>query len=76
MTLDEAAAYLGVAKVTLRRWTTDGQLRCVRVGTRGDRRFRRTDLDAYIQAKTPPRPKPGGKKGEGGSNRTGRARRV
>jgi len=27
MTLDEAAAYLGVAKITLRRWTTDGQLR-------------------------------------------------
>ena len=48
MTLDEAAAYLGVAKVTLRRWTTDGQLRCVRVGKRGDRRFRRADLDAYI----------------------------
>ena len=32
MTLDEAAAYLGVAKITLRRWTRDGQLTCVRIG--------------------------------------------
>ena len=49
LTLDEAAAYLGVAKITLRRWTTSGQLRCVRVGSRRDRRFRKSDLDAYIK---------------------------
>jgi len=49
MTLDEAAAYLGVAKITLRRWTRDGQLACVRIGKRGDRRFRQADLDAYIR---------------------------
>ncbi len=49
MTLDEAAAYLGVAKITLRRWTTSGQLRCVRVGQRRDRRFRRSDLAEYVR---------------------------
>jgi excisionase family DNA binding protein len=49
LTLDEAAAYLGVAKITLRRWTRDGHLVCVRIGKRGDRRFRRQDLDAYIE---------------------------
>ena len=54
MTLDEAAAYLGVAKITLRRWTRKGDLPCVRIGKRGDRRFRREDLDAYIEANTPP----------------------
>jgi transcriptional repressor of dcmA and dcmR len=48
LTLDEAAAYLGVAKITLRRWTRAGQLPCVRVGNRRDRRFRKQDLDAYI----------------------------
>jgi excisionase family DNA binding protein len=48
MTLDEAAAYLGVAKITLRRWTRKGELPCVRIGKRGDRRFRQEDLDAYI----------------------------
>ena len=52
MTLDETAAYLGVAKITLRRWTTSGQLRCVRVGSRRDRRFRKSDLDAYIKRNT------------------------
>ena len=52
MTLDETAAYLGVAKITLRRWTVNGQLRCVRVGSRRDRRFRRSDLDAYIRRNT------------------------
>ena len=49
MTLDEAATYLGVSKVSLRRWTVNGQLRCVRVGSRRDRRFRRADLDSYIR---------------------------
>ncbi|MCA9253656.1 MAG: helix-turn-helix domain-containing protein [Phycisphaerales bacterium] len=72
MTLDEAAAYLGVAKITLRRWTTDGQLRCVRVGTRGDRRFRRADLDAYIRANTLPNSKTTGK---GRAQRTQRSPR-
>ena len=51
MTLDEAAAYLGVAKITLRRWTRQGQLPCVRIGKRGDRRFRRADLDSYIDGR-------------------------
>ncbi len=42
MTLEEAAAHLGVAKITLHRWTTSGQLICVRVESRRDRRFRKT----------------------------------
>ena len=57
MTLDEAAAYLGVAKITLRRWTRDGQLACVRIGKRGDRRFRRQHLDECIRSKSKPEPK-------------------
>ena len=57
MTLDEAAAYLGVAKITLRRWTRNGQLACVRIGKRGDRRFRRQHLDEYIRSKNKPEPK-------------------
>lgn len=57
MTLDEAAAYLGVAKITLRRWTRNGQLACVRIGKRGDRRFRRKHLDECIRSKNKPEPK-------------------
>ncbi len=55
MTLDEAAAYLGVAKITLRRWTRKGELACVRIGKRGDRRFRQADLDAYIKQNMSPK---------------------
>ena len=55
MTLDEAATYLGVAKITLRRWTRDGQLACVRIGKRGDRRFRQADLHAYIRRNASPK---------------------
>lgn len=51
-TLDEAAAYLGVAKITLRRWTRNGQLACVRVGKRGDRRFRRQNPDECMRFKS------------------------
>ena len=55
MSLDEASEYLQVAKVTLRRWTSKGQLRCVRIGSRGDRRFRKSDLDAYIRRNVSPK---------------------
>lgn len=57
LTLDEAAAFLGVAKITLRRWTRKGELPCVRIGKRGDRRFRQEDLDAYILANRTPQPR-------------------
>lgn len=63
MTLDEAAAYLGVAKVTLRRWTRDGHLACVRIGKRQDRRFRRSDLDAYIRRNRRPKSRTSGNGG-------------
>lgn len=55
MTLDEAAEYLSVSKVSLRRWTTQGLLKCVRIGTRGDRRFRKSDLEAYVRRNVSPK---------------------
>jgi excisionase family DNA binding protein len=48
LTLEEASRLLGVSKITLRRWTRAGALGCVRVGERGDRRFRREDLEDYV----------------------------
>ena len=51
MGLDEAAAMLGVSKVTLRRWSADGKLPCIRLGGRGDRRFRPQDLESYIRSR-------------------------
>ncbi len=46
LSLDEAAHYLNVSKTSLRRWTNDGRLACVRVGHRGARRFRLADSAA------------------------------
>ncbi len=51
LTLDEAAQLIGVSKISLRRWTRDGSLSCIRVGSRGDRRFRRKDLERYISTR-------------------------
>jgi len=46
--VSEAARILGVHVNTLRTWTDQGRLRCVRANPRGDRRYRRDDLDALL----------------------------
>ena len=48
MSIKQAAEYLGVSKTSLRRWTNDGRLACVRVGSRQERRFRQEDLDRFV----------------------------
>jgi excisionase family DNA binding protein len=45
----QAAAFLNVSETSLRRWTNSGQLRCLRVGRRRERRFRREDLIAFLE---------------------------
>jgi excisionase family DNA binding protein len=47
--IQEAALFLGVSTTSLRRWTNSGRLACVRVGVRGDRRFRIADLVAFLE---------------------------
>ena len=44
-----AAAFLGVSETSLRRWTNSGQLACLRVGGKRERRFRRADLLAFVE---------------------------
>ena len=44
-----AAALLQVSEASLRRWTNAGQLPCLRVGGRRERRFRRADLIAFLE---------------------------
>ena len=44
LTIAEAATLLNVSKITIRRWTNDGKLPCLRVGPRKERRFRESDL--------------------------------
>lgn len=50
LTIKEAAARLRVSEVSLRRWTDDGALPCLRVGGRRERRFREADLLAFLAA--------------------------
>ncbi len=54
LTIEEAAQYLHVSKTSLRRWTTQGTLDCVRVGARRERRFARDDLDRFLDREARP----------------------
>ena len=45
----EVASLLGVHTNTVRRWSNTGLLKVYRVGPRGDRRFRRQGVDAFLK---------------------------
>ncbi|MGE3597007.1 MAG: MEDS domain-containing protein [Dehalococcoidia bacterium] len=47
--IKQAARVLQVSEVSLRRWTDAGRLPCMRVGGRRERRFRRTDLERFLE---------------------------
>ena len=47
--IEQAARFLHVSETSLRRWTNAGRLACLRVGRRRERRFRRTDLLAFME---------------------------
>lgn len=47
--VQEAARFLRVSETSLRRWTRSGRLTCLRVGQRRRRRFRLTDLQAFLE---------------------------
>ena len=48
LTIGEAAEFLHVSEISLRRWTNSGKLRCFRVGGRNERRFLIEDLLAFM----------------------------
>jgi transcriptional repressor of dcmA and dcmR len=47
--IKDAAAFLNVSEMTIRRWTNSGRLTCYRLGGRRERRFRKSDLDEFLQ---------------------------
>lgn len=49
LNITEAATFLNVSKATIRRWTDDGRLACLRIGARNERRFRQGDLSQLIK---------------------------
>lgn len=49
LTTSEVASIIGVHTNTVRRWSGRGVLRTYRIGSRGDRRFRREDIESFIE---------------------------
>jgi len=54
LNIAQAAHFLNVSAVSLRRWTRSGELACLRVGPKNERRFRQKDLQAYLQKSATP----------------------
>lgn len=48
VSVTRAARILGVHPNTVRAWTDQGRLRCLRINARGDRRYRVGDLEAFL----------------------------
>ena len=45
----EAGVLIGVHINTIRRWTEKGVLSAYRIGSRGDRRYRREDIERFLE---------------------------
>ena len=48
MTCDEVAEFLRVHVISVRRWSRSGKLRAYRVGGRGDWRYQKQDVLAFL----------------------------
>jgi excisionase family DNA binding protein len=48
LTLGEAARLLNVHDNTIRRWSNRGLIKFYRVGSRGDRRFKLSDIEQFL----------------------------
>ena len=54
LTSEEAAEYLQVHVNTVRRWAREGTIPAAKLGNRGGFRFRREDLDAFLETRRRP----------------------
>ncbi len=52
LTISQAAEILQVSQISLRRWTNSGRLKCYRLGARRERRFKRQDLQDFLDRGT------------------------
>ena len=46
--IKDAAEFLNVSEMTIRRWTNSGKLKCYRVGGKRERRFHKSDLEELL----------------------------
>lgn len=49
LTLEEVVDTLKVHKETLRRWDKSDKLKAVRISNRGDRRYRKVNVEKFIK---------------------------
>ncbi len=48
LTVRQVARLLHIHTNTVRRWSNQGILKAYHIGSRGDRRFRREDIDGFL----------------------------
>jgi len=53
LTTSEVARILNVHINTVRRWSNQGTLASYRIGSRGDRRFKKSDIDDFFDRAKP-----------------------
>ncbi len=53
LTTSEVARILNVHINTVRRWSNQGTLASYRIGSRGDRRFKKADIDDFFARARP-----------------------
>lgn len=71
--IKDAAGFLDVSEMTIRRWTNSGKLKCYRVGGKRERRFYKSDLKELLHDSENHRLKPlgiGGQRVPDGSHMT------
>ncbi len=52
LTTSDVARLLNVHINTVRRWSNQGIIKTYRIGSRGDRRFDRKDIEQFLRRKT------------------------
>ena len=48
MTIGEVAEFFRVVPLTIKRWTKAGKLPCIRINSRGDRRYLRSEINKLL----------------------------
>lgn len=49
LNIKQAAQFLNVSEISIRRWTDAGKLSCLRIGGRRERRFKQQDLNDFLE---------------------------
>ena len=52
LNIKQAAQFLNVSEVSIRRWTDAGKLSCLRIGGRRERRFKQRDLTDFLETQS------------------------